>query len=435
MPRDLVRPLEDAWQEVIDSVLRRRGAPATRDVTKLGPRLVELSRAYNAGLAGDGARARVPLDARIAFSFARDVPKGAAAVRELVAAGALRVASDRTLRIVDLGAGLGAMTWGIARALAAAGTTPAHVEALLVDDDADVLAAAESIAREAASRLGASASSLSVRTRKERLAPGMKLPEADVVVLGQVLSELEVAMEPAARAAKHAELVADLLARVVAPDGALVIVEPALRDRTRHLHAVRDALVARGTTVFAPCLHAERCPVLATDADWCHEDLPIDLPAWVVPLARAAGLRWQGLTFSHLVLRRDTRRLVGELDRNGSAPRLHLRVISELMRTKGKAEVFACTSAGERLRLRRLDRDAVDTGLRAAATAAWSKLGRGDVVTLTNDASHAPDANANANANANAKSDAPSAPRAVPPVDERGRLSATAQIDVWSIRK
>ena len=185
-------------------------------------------------------------------------------------------------------------------------------------------------------------------------------------MLGQVLSELDVAMDPAERVAKHAALVADLLGRVVAPGGALVIVEPALKGRTRHLHAVRDALVDRGTTVFAPCLHAKHCPVLATERDWCHEDLPVDLPPWVVPLARAAGLRWQGLTFSYLVLRRDERRLVGELDHAGREPRVHLRVISELMRTKGKAEVFACTAAGERLRMRRLDRDAdrVGTGRR-----------------------------------------------------------------------
>lgn len=426
MPRSLVRPLEDAWQDVIDAVLRRRGAPTTRDVPKLAPRLVELSHAYNAGLAGDGAKVRVPLDARIAFSFARDVPKGAGAVRELASAGALQVTPGRTLRIVDLGAGLGAMTWGIARALADAadrsGTPGAssqmRVEALLVDEDPDVLAAAESIAHEAAARLGPSASSLSVRTRKERIAPGMKLPEADVVVLGQVLSELDVAMEPAARAAKHAELVRDLLSRVVAPDGALVVIEPALRDRTRHLHAVRDALVASGTTVFAPCLHAERCPVLATEGDWCHEDLPVDLPAWVVPLARAAGLRWQGLTFSHLVLRRDARRLVAELDHEGDTPRVHLRVISELMRTKGKAELFACASAGERLRLRRLDRDAVESGPGAAATETWAKLGRGDVVTVRSETGAATSA---------------AAPPA--PIDERGRLSATAQIDVWPIRK
>lgn len=413
MPRTLSRPLEDAWQPVLDAVLRRRGSPTTADVAKLTPRLVELSQAYNQGLAGDGARVKVPLEARIAFSFARDVPKGAGAVRELVRAGVLRASLERPLRIVDLGAGLGAMTWGIVREIAAAapGATFA-VEALLVDEDADALAAAEAIGREAATLLGPAAPALRIQTRIERLVPGMKLPEADVVVLGQVLSELDVAMEPEARATKHAALVADLLERVVAPDGALVVVEPALRDRTRHLHAVRDRLVARGSTVFAPCLHAAACPVLATMGDWCHEDLPLDLPAWVAPLARAAGLRWQGLTFSHLVLRRDTRRLVDAVERGGEHPRVHLRVISELMKTKGKAEVFACTAGGERVRMRRLDRDASRTGAGATATAAWDALGRGDVVTVRGDAATGP---------------------GEPPVDERGRVSATAQIDVWPI--
>lgn len=414
MIRNLARPLEDAWQPVLDAVLRRRGAPLTHDVAKLTPKLIELSEAYNQGLAGDGARVRVPLEARIAFSFARDVPKGAGAVRELVRAGALTVPTGRPLRVVDLGAGLGAMTWGIARALGSSTSSGLAIDALLVDEDADALGAAEAIAREAATQLGAAAPSVTIRTRVERIAPGMKLPEADVVVLGQVLSELDVALDPELRATKHASLVADLLERVVSADGALVVVEPALRDRTRHLHAVRDRLAARGSTIFAPCLHAAPCPVLATPADWCHEDLPVDLPAWVAPLARAAGLRWQGLTFSHLVLRRDARRLVDELRADGAAPRRHLRVISGLIRTKGKAEIFACTSNGERVRMRRLDRDATRTGDGAAASAAWSELGRGDVVSIYDDSSGA---------------------SAAAPVDERGRVSATAQIDVWPISK
>jgi len=444
MSPDLVRALEPAWQEVIDAVLARRHAPSTREAALLAPKLVELSHAYNAGLAGDrapdpgaargagakpaAARVKVPLDARIAFSFARDVPKGAGAVRELLDAGVLVAPSNRPFRIVDLGAGLGAMTWGIVRALSAhaardgSGATatapkPLSIDALLVDDDADALGAAEAIAREAAARPGPHAPVFALRTRAERLATGMKLPEADLVVLGQVLSELDVAMEPAERIAKHAALVADLLDRVVAPDGALVIVEPALRGRTRHLHAVRDVLVERGSTVFAPCLHASRCPVLLTEGEWCHEDLPIDLPPWLVPLARAASLRFQRLTFTYLVLRKDGQRLVDQIDHAPNAsepPRVHLRVISELMRTKGKAEVFACTAKGERARLRRLDRDAADAGPGAAASAAWAAIGRGDVLTVRT----AGDATA---------SDLP--------IDERGRVGKSAQIDVWPIRK
>ena len=278
---------------------------------------------------------------------------------------------------------------------------------MLVDEDTDALVAAEAIAREAAIHLGANAPSLAIRARKERVALGMKLPEADLVVLGQVLSELDVALEPAQRVARHAALIADLLERVVAPDGALVVVEPALRDRTRHLHAVRDALALQGKTIFAPCLHAASCPALASETDWCHEDLSVDLPQWLVPLARAASLRWQRLTFSYLVLRRDGRRLRDELEGGDCPSRVHFRVISDLLRTKGKSEVFGCTAGGARLRIRRLDRDATDEGPGAAATSTWDKLGRGDLVTVAGEA----------------------------PIDERGRISGAAQIDVWPGRK
>ncbi len=411
-PAHLVRPLEAPYQDVIDAVLRKRHAPTTQDVAALGPRVAALSHAYNAGLAGDGAKVKVPIEARIAFSFARDVPKGAGAVRELVRTGVLSTTGERTLRVVDLGAGLGAMTWGIARAITAAakatGEAPARIEALLVDEDAEALGGAAALAAEIAARLGPDAPPLTVRTRVERLAPGMVLPEADLVILGQVLSELDVALEPAARVARHAALIADLLARVVAPDGALVVVEPALRERTRHLHAVRDHLAAAGTTIFAPCLHASGCPMLTTEGEWCHEDLPVDLPPWVVPLARAAGLRWQRLTFAYLVLRRDGQRLFDRAPHAaGEGTRVHLRVVSELMRTKGKAEIFGCTAEAARVRMRRLDRDAATTGPGASATAAWSSLGRGDVVTITG----------------------------ASPIDERGRVSAVAEIDVWPTGK
>lgn len=381
-PRELVRPLEDEWQSVLDGVLAKMGAPKTSDVARLAPKLAELSRAYNEGAAGADQRP-VPLEARVAFSFARDVPKGAAAVRELVAAGLL----GTPLRILDVGAGLGAMTWGVVRALEAAGAK-GRVESLLVDADARALEVATKIA--AAAPRGAV--ELAITTRAQRVAA--KLPRADLVIVGQVLSELDTQLDEAARIEKHSAFVADLLRDSVAEDGALVIVEPALRDRTRHLHAVRDRLAGGGATVFAPCLHAEACPALVKEEDWCHEDVAVDLPKWLVPLARAAGLRFQGLTFSHLVLRKDEGRLVTRLKEGG----LRLRVVSDVMRTKGKTELFACTAAGNRVRLRRLERD------EKSAPSGWDELQRGDVVTVT------------------------------PSPEDNDRLSSMVEIDVWPRR-
>lgn len=394
-----VAPLSDDFRAVLDEVLRARGSGPVSDTAKMGPKVAEVSRLYNAGLAGSLQRA--PIEGRIAFSFARDVPKGAAAVRELVQAGLLGDDAEvaRPLRIVDLGAGLGAMTWGIARAVC-----PRPVEALLVDDDAEALEVASAIARTAA-KLGAGGASLVIETRRAPIATGMKLPAADVVVLGQVLSELDRDRSPEERVAAHAALLEDLLDRVVTSDGSLVVVEPALRDRSRHLHAVRDALVARGRTVFAPCLHAGPCPMLpAGETEWCHDDLDVDLPPWLVPLARAAGLRFQGLTFTHLVLRRDreTLRASSQAD-SGVADRLHLRVVSDLLVSKGKAEIFGCTAGGDRVRLRRLDRDAPNPK-KGEGEDRWVTLRRGDVVTL----------------------DLP---------DERGRVPRAAAVDVWRGRR
>jgi ribosomal protein RSM22 (predicted rRNA methylase) len=165
-----------------------------------------------------------------------------------------------------------------------------------------------------------------------------------------------------------------LLTEAVRPDGTLVIIEPALRERTRHLHAVRDTLLATGaiSTVFAPCLHAGPCPMLKTGGDWCHEDVPVDLPSWLAPIARAAGLRWQGLTYSYLVLRPD-----GATLRSRGFP---WRVVSGALLSKGKRELFLCGDASGspvRERVQRLDRHA------SPSNAAWEALGRGDRVRIS----------------------------------------------------
>jgi hypothetical protein len=75
-------------------------------------------------------------------------------------------------------------------------------------------------------------------------------------------------------------------------------------------------------------------------------------------------------------------------------------VISGRIETKGKIELLACTADGERVRMRRLDRERTD------ASAAWDELVRGDVATL-------------------------STPDGEPPVDARGRLSPKVVVDVW----
>jgi hypothetical protein len=368
---NLVNPLEQDWRETLDNLARARGWPTSHDVAKLAPCVVDLSRAYN-----DSTHARAAMSdagaARLAFAFARDVPKGAGAVRELVATGALPF--DRPLRVLDVGAGLGAMTWGLVRAIEAARSS-ASVDATWVDKDALALDIGAAIVH-ARARLGHGVQLRTLVGAPERV---RELGAFDVILVGHVLSELDVGAPYDTRLDRHVSLLRGLIERNLEQLGALVVVEPALRDRTRHLHRIRGALASLGLTVFAPCLHAASCPALARDSDWCHEDLAVDLPPWLIPVARAAGLRRQGLTFSYLVLRRaGGPTLVDAMELRPGAGRL--RVVSDVMLSKGKSEAFLCGEFAQggalvaaRARVARLRRH---------HDKAWAKLKRGDVVTL-----------------------------------------------------
>jgi SAM-dependent methyltransferase len=373
----IVRPLEEDWRETLERVARRRGWPTSQEASRLGALVAKLSAAYNAGDA-TGMRSQDALAARLGFSFARDAPKSAGAVRELVATGALTLPDERALRVLDLGAGLGASTWGVALALEAYRPgIRGRIEAVCADDDEDALSLATAIA-EARQERGAIEVRLEpLRATVSRAARISKGP-FDVVLIGQVLSELDASTEDG-KLAVSLEVVRSAL-DVAARDGSVVIVEPALRDRTRRLHALRDAIVAEPgekITVFAPCLHQAPCPARADERAWCHEDLGVDLPHWLVPVAKAAGLRWQGLTFSYLVLRKDRRTL-----RQESADSAALvRIVSEALVTKGKREAFVCGELDENgarmpglVRAMRLDRDATDTN------AAWKDVSRGDTL-------------------------------------------------------
>jgi 2-polyprenyl-3-methyl-5-hydroxy-6-metoxy-1,4-benzoquinol methylase len=364
----LVAPLEEAWLDAIARVLAAHKLPPLQDTARLGPLVARLSEAYNTA----GTASRELLPARLAFSFARDVPKGAGAVRELVGTSRLALPSDRALRVLDLGAGLGATTWGVARALEAAGQR-GEIDATWVDADGAALA----LGTELVAARGETPVKVRARTITANDAPRGG-PRFDLVLMGQVLSELDHELAPDARVEAHAVKLQGLLEHRVSDLGSLVVVEPALRERTRHLHAVRDRLLALAkgaANVFAPCLHQGACPALATVGDWCHEDLPVDLPPWLVPIARAAGLRWQGLTFSYLVLRKDG----ASLAERG----MPYRVISGPLVTKGKRELFLCgappalNARPARARVQRIDRH------RTEANQAWDELGRGDLVAFT----------------------------------------------------
>jgi SAM-dependent methyltransferase len=185
----------------------------------------------------------------------------------------------------------------------------------------------------------------------------------DLVVAANVLCEV---MRGSPHGASQAEaLITAAAERLLAADGAILIVEPGLRETSRALHRLRDRLLAHtGLHVHSPCLHESPCPALGTERDWCIADLPWEPPAVVRTIERHTGLRKGSLRFSYLVLARE---------RPPVPPPSRWRVVSDVLELKGERRVYLCAD-GRWIVLGQLKRD------RAASGEAFSRLRRGDLI-------------------------------------------------------
>ena len=288
-------------------------------------------------------------------------------------------------RVLDLGSGPGPAA---AAALDASG---GRADLVLADGSRAALDVAQRVLEAGpragdASEAGSSAyRELDLEDGAEALgkALGVEAP-FDLVILGHCVNELwREAPDRAERRLALLEAAADLLA----PGGALLVLEPALLATSREALALRDALASRGHTVLGPCPRAAAgpypCPALAAGPDrTCHSEAPWEPPEPVASLARAAGLdrrsvKWTWFAASAL-------KGAGEADSCGicspqnavdaKAVTLTGRVVSDPMLNKaGRVRYVLC--AGGRLATLSAPRD---SGI--ARGSGFLALARGDLV-------------------------------------------------------
>ena len=252
----------------------------------------------------------------------------------------LRALGLRRPRILDLGAG----------------PAPAALAALdAFGGDALAVDASKAALHEARS-LGVA------RTRECNLPAGATDLDGqfDLIVGANFLVELQ---------GDNAGFLERLCARVLAPEGVVVLIEPALRETGRALLELRDKLLAGPTfRALAPCYTQKPCPALVNARDWCTAERRWLPPPYFTQLANATGLRAdERLSYAPLVLARRAPAIDPEIWRVVGVPPLE----------KGKRRLFVCSDQG-RLPAVRLERDV------AEANAAFAELQRGDSARLTN---------------------------------------------------
>lgn len=267
---------------------------------------------------------------------------------------ALRELSGPAGSVLDLGSG--------PAPLALAALDHGAREVLAADRSLKALQMAQSIAGLAGRRL-------QVRGW-DGLKDGAELFEGrwDLLTLGHVINELWTGRDDAAE--RRADLLERLLERVE-PGGALLVIEPALRETSRGLLEVRDRLVERGHALRAPCLYRGACPALEKPTDWCHAERPWQPPQLVQAIAKAAGLRKEALKMSYLLV----------LPRGQAWPELEpgrrfFRIVSEPLHTKGRLRYMGCGPEG-RMGLALLQKHV------RPGNEPFAELERGDVIALT----------------------------------------------------
>lgn len=252
-------------------------------------------------------------------------------------AGALAGVPARP-RILDVGSGPGPA--GMALLDELGGT------AVALDKSAAALAEARTLSEGA------------LRTHQADLERGLPALEGgfDLAVVANALSELPAPVR-----------VPRIRALPVADGGAVLLIEPALRETGRALLEARDELLRSGAWMAAaPCLTQRPCPALQHPRDWCTAQDAWDPPPHVAQLANELGLRAdEELSYAPLVLTRTVAR----------PPPDAWRVVGVPQPEKGKKRLFVCNDQG-RLPVARLSRDA------APANSDFDRLGRGDLVLL-----------------------------------------------------
>ncbi len=290
------------------------------------------------------------MDARLREAYlAYFLPANAGKIRMPLAELALHPEQTRikdTIKVLDLGSGPGTALLGVMEYFAAQRKKPA-LECVAVDQVAENLALAAELFHDKRISLGLSASLETIRTGIEQAGKHLSA-SFDLIILSNVLNELFAHQDRFIE--KRLAMLEEFVMPSLAGDGACIIIDPALRETSRELLQVRDGLLERGFSIYAPCLYSNGCPALVNPRDWCHQDLPWKPTNEIEEIDNLTGLRKDSLKFSYLVVRKDGRSLADVYDVKC------FRVVSEPLITKGKIEFFLCGQGGRRLTVR-FDKD------------------------------------------------------------------------------
>jgi hypothetical protein len=164
---------------------------------------------------------------------------------------------------------------------------------------------------------------------------------------------LNEASEPAAQIA---QALLDTWEKHLDEEGVVILAEPALKLQSRRLLELRKALIQEKTRrgadwlqILLPCLGEQTCGALASEEDWCHEEVSWWRPPYFRTIDEMAKLDRKTLPFSYLVLIRSSRSREEILPTlAGTAESGRQRLVSPAHAEGKDLEFFICGQDGKR---------------------------------------------------------------------------------------
>ncbi len=352
-------------RECILAVETAHAATPDRELARAVERLSDLYTTGRGALVREQAEAS-HLAAKREYFLASDAPKVALVLEECAArSGAFaRLAESDTVRVTDLGAGVGATSVGFIAWLAEARAARGIALPMRVELHAVELGEPAAHAYEASVKAAAGAAGVQVAIRIEardfrRVAPA----GTDLILCQTAINELLTGPE-------HERETAQLV-HTWARSAPMVVIEPALKTTTRALMALRDTLLALGGAhVVAPCLHQRACPMRAREGDWCHEARRIEPTPRVAAIDRIVGRRDERALYAFLATAPGqgpasapaspghAADIAAELP--AGVPSNLVRLVTDTLGSRGKTERLVCRADGELHLMRLLDREVRD---------------------------------------------------------------------------
>lgn len=249
-------------------------------------------------------------------------PRAVAAMAAAAKQSAFEVAS--TAPVYDIGAGTGAASlWA---------TAEGAKDLRLVDHSPGALAGADSLLR----RAGREPKTI------ERSVDTAKVLEGATVVCAFTLGES--ILSQTLRTKDDVDAGIDLWLDLISPAASVLFVDAGDRAHARVLQRLRARAIEREMVVAGPCPHADTCPALEREKDWCHHRARRQLSPRLAAFASAVGRDVEWVSFSSLALRPQP----SPDEKAASAAARGLLTLAPPLAEKGRVRVPACGPSGIR---------------------------------------------------------------------------------------